>query len=295
MNMAFRNLLKTEPPEAVRSLDELFAIAQAMEHEAGERYRRLAERMQAEGRTDLAELFARLSSDEAGHETSVLNWSRQRIQKAPDPATIRWKIPETFDEETAAELASSQLINAYRVLSMAVRYEERAFALWSHIAALAENAEIQQAAERMAREELEHASLLRRARRSAFHAERTARPDDRPRSVGELIAIAAVLERRLAGRLEALAGTLTGTEARRARELVVQTRAMAERCASLAPAAAGAEPVVTDDPDAAAVGERLVETYVEIGDRSRDEVVLAQVQSLAELAIARLAWLRLIA
>ena len=55
---------------------------------------------------------------------------------------------------------------------MAVRNEERAFAFWSYVAAHAEVAEVRQAAETMAHEELGHVSILRRERRNAFHAER---------------------------------------------------------------------------------------------------------------------------
>lgn len=49
----------------------------------------------------------------------------------------------------------------------------------------------------------------------------------------------------------------------------------------------------TEQLDAPAIAERLVETYLDIGDRSRDEAVVAAVQDLARQAIARLAWLRL--
>jgi rubrerythrin len=291
--MPFRNLLKTTPPDAVRSLDELFAIAHAMEQEAAERYGQLAARMRVEGNSDLAALFERLASEEQGHERSVVSWSRQRIGKAPDPSAIRWKLPETFDEETAAELTSSRLINAYRVLSMAVRNEERAFTLWSYIAAQADEPEIQKAAERMAHEELEHVSLLRRARREAYHAERAERPSEASMPVGALLALAAGLEARLADRLVQIAEGLTGDEADRSRELAADTRAIAAELAGLSttfetmPAA--------EDQDTAAMAERLVEIYLDIGDRSRDEALVARVQTLTRQAIARLAWLRLTA
>jgi rubrerythrin len=292
MNMPFRNLLKTAPPKAVKSLDELFAIASAMEHEAAERYGQLAGRMRQEGQTDLADLFERLAADEQGHEGSVLSWSQQRIHKAPDPADIRWELPETFDEETAAELASSRLINAYRVLSMAVRNEERAFTLWSYIAAQAEDEEIQQAAERMAHEELAHASLLRRARRAAYRAERAFRPEGGAKSIEELPAFAVALEKRLTGQLRQLAGTLTGDDASRIRELMTQTETMAQTAASLL--SSTKHVIAAEGLDEAAVAERLVEAYLDLADRSRDEQVVLLAQSLARDAIARLAWLRLI-
>jgi rubrerythrin len=292
--MPFRNLLKTTPPDAVRSLDELFAIAEAMEHEAATRYTQLAERMRTEGQPQIAEVFERLAADEQGHEASVSNWSTHQSGKAPDPAAIRWELPQTFDAETAEELASSRLINAYRVLSMAVRNEERAFTLWAYIAAAAEKPEVQAAAERMAHEELGHISLLRRARREAYHAERAGRPREGASSPGALLAQAAALEARLSDQLERLGESLSGADAERARELAAQTRAMAAQAAALSSGPEQAE-MQGQDQDAAAIAEGLVETYLDIGDRSRDEATVERVQELARAAIARLAWLRLFA
>ena len=71
-DMPFRNLLKTAPPDAVRSLDELFAIAHFMQHEAATRYTQFSLSMRSAGNVQLAELFERLASDERGHESSVL-------------------------------------------------------------------------------------------------------------------------------------------------------------------------------------------------------------------------------
>jgi rubrerythrin len=284
--MPFRNLLKTTPPEAVRSLDELFAIAQAMEHEAAQRYAELAARMRAEDNSELADLFERLALEEQRHESMVLNWSRQRLAKVPDPGAIRWELPETFDEETAAELASSRLINAYRALSMAVRNEERAFTLWSYIAAQAETAEIQEAAEKMAREELEHVSVLRRARRTAYHAGREGRPIEHAPSIGDLLAQGASLENRLADQLAELAYRLSGDDANRARQLAAQARQV---CAA---SSAQDGRTINENLDAQAIAEQLVEIYLSVADRSRDETMVARAQTLARQAIARLTWLR---
>jgi rubrerythrin len=292
--MPARNLLKTTPPGAVRSLDELFAIAAAMEHEAFTRYTQLAEQMRSEGQLQLAEMFDRLAADEDGHEASVTNWARHQSGKAPDPTAIRWDVPETFDSEMAEELASSRLIDTYRVLSMAVRNEERAFTLWAYIAAQAEKPEIQQAAERMAHEELGHISALRRARREAYHAGRATRPREGATSVGALLALAARLEARLAEQLTGLHQRLGGADAARAQELALQTRAMADEVAAMALDAEQSPPAAAGDEDAATLAERLVEAYLDIGDRSRDEAVVARTQDLARQAIARLAWLRLL-
>lgn len=282
------SLLKMAPPDKVSSLDELFAIAYAMEHEAAARYAELAEHVRAEGHPQLAQLFEQLAAEERSHEGSVVQWSQRHRGRTPDPAAIRWEIPETFDEEAAGELAASHLATAYRVLSMAVRNEERAFAFWTYIAAEAATPEVREAAEQMAREELRHVALVRRARREAYHAERRAHPGIRKRTPAESLAEAAVLEARLAGRIEELAAQLADDTGVRAHDLAAQTRAMSAEAARLAPGDAGA----VEDLDMLATAERLVEDYLDVGDLARDEKVVSEAQSLAKRAITRLAWLR---
>ncbi|MDT3684724.1 MAG: ferritin family protein [Pseudorhodoplanes sp.] len=286
------SLLKTAPRGVVRSLEEIFAIAYAMAREAATRYAQLATRARAEGVSELADLFERLAEEKRSHESSVLQWSQQRSGKAPDLSDMRWKLPQIFDEEAAGELAVSRLASAYRVLSMAVRNEERAFALWSYIAAEAETPEIRKAAEKMALQELGHVSLLRRARRQAYHAERAAHPQDRPRSPTDRLAAAAVLERRLADQLEGLAERLVGDESLRARSLAAQSLTMADEVASVASRDDGE---AVEDLDVATAAERLVEDYLDVADLSRDESIALLAQSLAKRAISRLAWLHALA
>src|SRR5688500_2227412 len=103
------SLLKTEPPAPVRSLDELFALARAMEEEASERHAALAGRMRALDLPAVAEVFETLSVEERGHANQVEGWARATTGATPDPALIRWHPPETFDEEEAGAIASSRL------------------------------------------------------------------------------------------------------------------------------------------------------------------------------------------
>jgi rubrerythrin len=275
-------LLKAGPPEPVRSLKEMFAIAHAMEHEAATQYAELGRRARDNGMPELADVFETLAQEERGHEEMVANWSQRRVGKAPDWADIKWDLPETLEHETGGELAQSRTATAYRILSMAVRNEERAFLLWSYIAAEAGNAEIRDAAERMAREELGHVSLLRRERRKAYHAERTAQRTESPRSVADRFAEAAVLELHLAEALERLGGTEPSNFA-------TEARAMSAEASALSGGGYG-EPL--RELDAAALAERLVEDYLDIAETTHDETTALQAQSLAKRAISRLAWLR---
>ena len=167
-------LLKSEPAGNLASLDELFALANAMEREAADRYTALSEEMQRQGRRDLAEVFARLAAAEREHVDSVARWSTARTGHAPDAALVRWRAPETFEPEAASEIHGSRLMTPYRALAMAVRNEERAFAFWSYVAAFTDNADVKTASEAMAREELGHVATLRKERRRAYHTRMSA-------------------------------------------------------------------------------------------------------------------------
>lgn len=283
------SLLKSEPAASVKSLEELFAIAAAMEQEAATRYAEIAARMRHEGDPALAEVFERLSADEQSHLDSVVHWSEKIKGQAPDPVRIRWELPETFDDEGAATI-HPRLLSAYRALSMAVRNEERAFAFWSYVAAHAEVPEIRQAAETMAHEELGHVATLRRERRSAFHAER--RQAQTGSKGAESGASPATLERRLADLLEPLAAKASPQERIRLQEFTQEARRLADELEQFPISMSAAEPAKGTSTDPVALAELLTDRYLEAGDAMHDEEALGRVQMLAGRAIARLAWLR---
>jgi len=290
------SLLRAEPPEPVRTLEEFFAIAEALE-EAATRYAGLAAQMRASALPELADTFERLAAEERGHADQVARWSHARTGAAPNPAWIRWQAPATFDEEEARGIASSSFASAYRALSMAVRNEERAFALWTYIAAQAVDPAIWDAAERMATEELGHAALLRRERRRTFHAERRSEDGMARASRRRPIADAVWAERTLAALLNSLAGQ-PGAPAE-LRRLASETADLTLEAAAVAPAdAVRASPQAcamaqaTSGADALRLSERAVEAYLDAADRSSDEAMLRQLQSLASRAIARSAALQ---
>ena len=136
-------------------------MAAALEAGAGAAYARLAARMRGMGRADLAGPLEGLAQD-----------AHQRSGPAPDQAPPPDGLPFFEDEgmaETAPELASG-----YGVFGMAVRNAQRAFAYWSYVAAHSSSDDVRRAAEEMASAALARAAGLRRERRRAFHAERTA-------------------------------------------------------------------------------------------------------------------------
>ena len=280
------SLLMSEPAGTLESLDELFALANAMEEEAANRYAGLAEDMRRQNKGALAEVFAQLAAAEREHVDSVTRWSQSRRGKAPDPALVRWEAPETFDAETARDIGTSRLATPYRALAMAVRNEERAFAFWSYVAAYSKDSEIKQAAEAMAHEELGHVSTLRKERRRAYHKEHE-ETERRGRDTGVMQIDARALEFRLAAQLADLERGLDGTAATRTRELAEETMRMSGQTEGV-----GKFPALLEQRDAETISETLADAYLEAAENSNDQIRVVLLQGLAERAIARLAWLR---
>jgi rubrerythrin len=281
------SLLMSEPAGTLESLDELFALANAMEMEAANRYSALARDMKRQNKGDLAEVFAQLAAAEREHVDSVTRWSQSRRGKAPDPALVRWEAPETFDAEMAKEIGTSRLTTPYRALAMAVRNEERAFAFWSYVAAYSKDSEIKQAAEAMAREELGHVSTLRKERRRAYHKEQEEAGRSGRGDASMLQIDARALELRLAAQLADLERALDGTAATRTRELLEETMQMSGETEGV-----GKFPALLEEGDAETISETLADAYLEAAESSNDQTQVALLQGLAERAIARLAWLR---
>ncbi|PSO17103.1 ferritin family protein [Bradyrhizobium sp. MOS003] len=283
------SLLSAEPAGVLKSLDELFALAHAMEQEAAKRYDALAEEMRGQGKDDLADVFAKLAAAEREHVDSVTRWSQSRRGKNPDSALVRWEAPETLDPEAAAQVRTSRLMTPYRALAMAVRNEERAFAFWSYLAAYSDDADVKKASEAMAKEELGHVATLRKERRRAYHHEHDRSSADtstpRPPQID-----AKRLELRLVAQLGDIEQRLTGPAAVRTRDMRQQTIEMAAAAAGL-----GSFPASMEQKDPLEIAEALVDGYLDGADRSSDAAHLESLQHLAERAISRLAWLRSLA
>jgi rubrerythrin len=279
------SILKAEPPAPVRSLGELFAIALTLEIEAGARYAELAQNMRGLGLPEVAAVFDRLVAEESSHAEEIGRWSREATGTPADPRWLRWHPPDVFDEETAQSIASSRLASAYRALSLAVRNEERAFLLWTYIAAQAEDPAIRAAAEAVAIEELRHAAMLRRERRRAFHAARSGAAPARPAMPPE--AVAGVIEQELAAGLAALA------QAPAMAAWAADLQRLAAEARELAAASPAETPeVASEAPSLEAMrrhAERAAELYLEAADAARDEQALLHLLSRADRAIARIA------
>lgn len=274
--------LKAEPAGPLNSLEELFAVAQAMEEGAARQYALLADRMRQLGKTDLAEVFERVAEEERRHVAAVEKWSVNRTGERPRREAIPWTPPPTFDEADAADIGASGRITPYRALAIAVTNEERAFAFWSYVAANASSAELQAAAETMARAELEHAALFRRERRRAFRAQIADGAD-----FGKIVDLPfEAAEERLASALEQIADRTGVGVAEAIARIVVETRRMAVRASGLGALRLRVE---TDPME---IAEALTEAYLTEAEGSVSGDRLDCLQQLAERAILRLSALK---
>lgn len=264
-------------PWMIGSMSELLSLARSMEQEAIVGYIALAERMHDENRPDLERVFEALIEEERGHLGNVNKWLTEAdlvstpLSRPPDPL---------FDDEGTA-LVAPELLTSYRAFSMAVRNEERAFVFWSYVSAHAPLDEIRQAAERMAKDELDHVATLRRERRKAFH---DLRRSGAMAARGDI----AQLELRLANHLEERAGRSKGAQCDRLQALAQSARA---RSLVAKERSFGPLPMLDAMPEGMAnsplsLCEFLLDCYLDLGERETDEDTRLRAQGCAGDLIA---------
>ncbi len=195
---------------------------------------------------------------------------------------VGWEPPPNDDEDETR----GATLSAYQALAFAVRNEERAFAFYTYVAAETKSPAVRALAEDLARDELEHATILRRHRRRAFHANRPTAVEI-PERVEMLRASARQWDGAAAVAHAALARALDHAGHIEDAEVFRRLAADEEN------AAAGAIGAALPTPRSAADGLRLLEDgfdrYALIGERSNDEQVVAEAQRLAGDMVARLA------
>ncbi|MFW6076896.1 MAG: ferritin-like domain-containing protein [Hyphomicrobiales bacterium] len=202
-------LLTRHPETRAVTLRDLVGIANAIEHEAVRRYGQLADLMERRGEAETAEALRAMQKEELAHVTSVAQWAEELNEAVPPPEEFEWRLPP----ELAAswdEIAGTALLTPYRAFSIAVRNEERAFSLYTYLSAHAEDARVAGEADKLAGEELEHAALVRRWRRAAYHKDHGRRSASRPRiaTIEDLHAHLSEREAEIAGCHRVLAARL---------------------------------------------------------------------------------------
>jgi len=210
-------LLERNPELGPVDLRLLVGIANAIEREAVERYETLARIMDQRGEPELAAAFRKMLAEERSHVEAVERWTATLGEAPPDIAQFRWRLPPDLSRSWD-EVAASARLTPYRAFAIAVDNEQRAFALYSYLAAAAEDPEVAAQAEALAKEELRHAALMRRWRREAWHRERrpaSAEPSvrsshDLHKLLAQREAAIGRLHRAIAERLRALGDTQSG-------------------------------------------------------------------------------------
>lgn len=176
-----RKMFLIKDPE-IDSVDmaTLVGIANTIEHESVQRYSQLAERMERQGEAATAAAFRVLRDEEQKHVDAVVHWAGKLGEPTPAPAAHAWQLPDDLSTSWT-DIAGSALLTPYRAFALAVENEQRAFMFYTYLAARADDPRVMAEAEKLAVEELQHAALLRRFRRRAWHREhRPARLPDRP-------------------------------------------------------------------------------------------------------------------
>jgi rubrerythrin len=264
------------------TVEKLLIVAGALEREAATRYRGLAHRMRRQGDGEMAALFDALARMEDRHVRQVADRAQAMVGRTRESTPIAWELPTTYDEDEAR----GAMISAYQALAFAVRNEERAFAFYTYAAADAKSPAVRALAENLARDELEHASILRRHRRRAFHSKRPAAMEI-PETVEALRASARHWDGAAAVAHKALAMTLE--EAGEGADVAVFRRLAAEEENAAGGATGPALPKLRNAADGLRLLEEAFDRFALIGERSKDEKVVAEAQRLAATVIARLA------
>ena len=272
----------TRVDRSIGTVEKLLAVAEALEREAAARYRGLATRMARQGHSAIAAEFEALAALEERHVGQVAERAQSLLGHPPALLSVGWDLPPTYDEDEArgAELS------AYQALAFAVRNEERAFAYYTYVAAETKNPGVRTLAEELARDELDHASMLRHRRRRAFHADRPI-GFEVPASVDALRKMARRWDSEAATAHSALAdqfATIGETED------AAIFRRLAENEEKAAAGAMGAEvPRLRSAADGLRLLEEGFDRFALIAELARDESVVAEAQRLSGEMVGRLA------
>jgi rubrerythrin len=176
----------------------LVSIADAIERDSVRRYEALAAVMQRRGEFATAAAFRLMLDEERAHVNAVQRWAASLREPVRPPGPFMQGISADLARDWD-EITGSARLTPYRAFAMAVESEQKAFALYSYLAAHAADVRVEGEAEKLAMEELRHAGVMRRWRRQAWHRERNAARNDAPSAVASASALHTLLAQREAG------------------------------------------------------------------------------------------------
>ena len=142
----------------IESPAELYAHAIAIEREAAERYSELAERMEDEGRDELAQVFGLLARVEAEHLDTLLARTEGCLLPQIEEGRYNWL--DAGAPETPARELLYRLMTPHHALAIALHAEQRAEAFFDHVFVTASDPALRALAKEMAAEEREHVALI---------------------------------------------------------------------------------------------------------------------------------------
>lgn len=142
----------------IDSAPQLYAHAIAIEREAAARYGEFAERMEDEGREDMARVFGMLAAEEAEHLEAL----QRRTQGVELPAITdrEYQWIDAAAPETAARELVFRLLTPRQALHIALHAERRAQAFFEQVFWTSSDPALRALAKEMAAEEREHAALV---------------------------------------------------------------------------------------------------------------------------------------
>jgi hypothetical protein len=297
----------TAVPERPQSLAELFGMLQAVADDMAARYEAFAATLRRYRNGPAADFFRSFAERERANASRVAETARTSGHHAKMPSDFDWAMREGLPAEAVAEAGGPWLMTTYGALSLAVRKEERLFALLSEISGASTEPEVRRWAGILAKETLDRIAELRLARRRAFQG--AARVTLTAQSPEAFARIAAEIEREAARQAEDLARRLDALD-RRAEAVTLDTvaRDAMARAAAFATADSRAgsptprgwqfsrtpgSPGTNDALDllriALAQTEERYECYVKLAETAAEEALVRQSQTLAERAVRDLA------
>lgn len=294
-------------PTEIKAPGQLLGAALAVEREAIRHYGDMAARMRHYGNHESVALFERLASESLERESQIAEWAElEDIELVELTEPVVWEdplMPTTYDAEARDPYRSTP----YKALAYAAHNTDRAFQLYTHISAIAEDPRTERYAEILAGDALNRSRLLQSRRRRAYHIEQRG-PWQKQldavldlKTVTKLHAVAAGIEQRLADLLTAM-----GKYYEDLSPIAEQSRQIMEQCRQQL--AGAEEPVATPPPpyDMENIGndlhqdillvftesERAFNFYDTVIGHAYDEDIMLAAQQLSESALARLEAIR---
>jgi rubrerythrin len=142
----------------IRSPNELYAHAIAIEREAAERYTEFAQRMEDQGNEAVAAVFATL----ARYETEHLRALERRTDSValPELKTHEYRWLDAGAPETAARELIFRLMTPRNALAIALAAEKRAEVFFEQVLMSADDPALRGLAREMAADESEHVAII---------------------------------------------------------------------------------------------------------------------------------------